>query len=251
MANALDQAEAALGPGDEICFVDSASTDRSAGIAAARGIPVIAAPLGKGNAIATLVAACRTEYVCCLDGDIWSSERNIAAELAHAVRATGDDLVLGDFEDPPGAVLSNTLAVYEPLVAALFPEVAGRCGAHPLTGFRAFRLIGAGGRLPPDFGIEAHLNIQFGLESRTIQVVQLGEYRGQFRYKPAMGREIAKAVLDLAERERRVTDSARRAWERWLEPIITHISTFRGEAADREMFRTELVELARRPAPRN
>ena len=249
LANALDQAETALEAGDDICFVDSASTDRSAAIATSRGIPVIAAPLGKGNAIAALTRACRTEYVCCLDGDIWSSERNMASELAAAVRTYGDDLVLGDFEDALGAVQSNTLAVYEPLVAALFPEVSGRCGSKPLTGFRAFRVAGAGTAFPSGFGIEAHLNIVFGLRPGGIRAISLGHYRGEFRYKPAMGREIAEAVLDLAESHQRIDNRGRHSWEQWLEPVITHIATFRGDVLARDEFRAELLELAGRPNP--
>lgn len=251
LAEALDQARQAATKGDQVCFVDSASTDSSKQIALSKGVRVIDAPLGKGRAVATLLRHCETEFVCCLDGDLVGSERNIAQELATAVRRAQGDLILGSFTDPVASVLSNTVGIYEPLVAALFPEVAGRCGSKPLTGFRAFRVSGAGpiDEIPPDFGVETHLNVVFGLSERQIHVSEIGCYAGRFLYKPTMGLEIADAILSLAERHRRIRRTQRPEWDAWVKPVVELISTYRGEDREREAFRGRLTLLAKRPTP--
>ena len=51
VANAIGQAAEAAESGDRVWFVDSASTDDSAAIATSLGAEVIAAPLGKGQAM--------------------------------------------------------------------------------------------------------------------------------------------------------------------------------------------------------
>jgi hypothetical protein len=140
--------------------------------------------------------------------------------------------------------------VYAPLVARLFPESAGSYGRRPLSGFRALRSDWAQGGLPGDFGVEAHLNITFALRSRaSIKAVSVGRYRGPFRYKPRMGAEVGRAILDLAQVHGRLEAGARPEWEAWLEVVLAHIATYRGDRRERERFGSALAELAARPLP--
>lgn len=231
-------------------FVDSASLDQSVQIAVDCGVDVIEAPLGKGRAMRRALAACETEYLCFIDADIHDSERNIPRELAKAVRAGDRTMVVGEFTDVTPGILSNTIGIYEPLIATLVPEAAGRFGSRPLTGFRIINTTVEWGRLPPGFGVETHLNIFASQHDRSSTCTQdIGEYQGRFLYKPKMGLEIAKPILDWAQSNGRLDPAARSAWDAWVAVVVAHISTFHGQPSMRVAFRKRLLELAARPLP--
>jgi glucosyl-3-phosphoglycerate synthase len=249
---ACAQAAEAARPHDTVVFVDSASTDGSAGVARAAGFDVLPAPLGKGAAVRTLLQQAPTDWVVLLDADVVGSERNLAEPLADAVRSEpGAACVIGDFEDRVPGVLSNTWAVYEPLVARLFPAAAGRFGTHPLTGFRAARIsvLGELGDIPDDFGLEAHLNLRASASRASCQVLELGWYEGRFRYKPTMGIEIGRAVLDEAERRGVLAPIRRPEWDRWVSQVAEVIADYRGLAEGRREFVERLAVMRTRALP--
>jgi glucosyl-3-phosphoglycerate synthase len=248
---ALGQLTEAARDGDVALFLDSASTDTSVEIARAFGVEVVAAPLGKGAAVRHLLEQLRTDWLVIVDADIHGSEHNLAKVLR---RAVDDDLstVVGQFVDrPSGGILSNTWGIYEPLVAALFPEADGQFGDKPLTGFRAINrsCIGDLGDVPDDFGLEAHLNLAAALSGRPWKVVDLGWYEGRFLYKPVMGREIGDAVLAAAVRSGRLSSFELPKWTAWVEGVVEVVATFRGEPSEREDFLRRLAKARHRPLP--
>lgn len=250
LPRALTDALAARRDGDEVVFVDSASTDDSAEVAEAHGVRVLSAPLGKGRAMQAALDACTTRLLCFVDGDIHGSSDNIPERLATCARTTEMTMVVGEFSERGRSILSNTVAIYGPLVAHLVPEAADRYGSRPLTGFRVIDATRDWGPLPPDFGVEAYLNVmapQFG--GAATCVCSIGLYEGRFLYKPTMGLEIAKPILDFAQRAGRIDAQQRAAWDAWVQVAVDHIATFRGEPERREAFRRRLLELAARPAP--
>jgi hypothetical protein len=130
------------------------------------------------------------------------------------------------------------------------PEAADRFGRKPLSGFRALRSDWAQGVLPTGFGVEAHLNVTFALRDQArIRPVAIGRYRGPFRYKPKMGAEVARAILDLAESRGRLRADDRPAWDAWLDAVFAHVATYRGDRRGRERFGAGLRDLAERPLP--
>jgi glucosyl-3-phosphoglycerate synthase len=253
LADALALAAAAAGPDDRVTFLDSGSTDDSAAVARSLGHEVFPAPIGKGRAMRSLLTDVTTPWVCFLDADILEAERNIAAELAAAVHSSPHSpMILGDFTDRHGqGVLSNTWTVYEPMVAALFPEVSGTLGGHPLTGFRAVRVDAAGppAALPPTFGVEAHLNVVAAQASPGIPVVHVGWYRGRFAYKPAMGWEIADALLGLALTLERLKPEDLDAWWRWTLEATAVIATYHGHDSEVPAYLRKLARLRARSTP--
>ena len=250
LTGALKLAQQAASAGDHVLFADSASTDGSEAIAKATGVETVSAPAGKGRAMARAWEQVRTSYICFIDADIFGCSHNIPSRLATAVRHQKPAMVVGEFGETEPGVLSNTVGVYEPLVAALFPEAAGRYGAKPLTGFRALRADLPVRPLPGDFGVEAHLNLSVALlPGATTMTTDIGNYEGRFLYKPTMGREIGRAVLDYAERLGRLDSLLRPQWNAWVETVVEHVASFRGEPHLRERFRQRLLELAQRPLP--
>lgn len=244
------QARAAAGPDDRVLAVDSGSDDGTAAVARNAGAKVLIAPAGKGLAMAAAVAAGDSPWICFLDADVPGDAPNYAAVLRAAVTQNRADHVLGEFDDRMGSVLSNTYAVYESLVAGLFPEAAGRFGSKPLTGFRAVRrAFLRPGEFPPGFGIEAHLNLSVLLAGGTHEVTPIGEDTNPFRYKPYMGREIAAAVLDLAQRSGRLSTSRRPEWDAWVEEAVSIIAGYQGTVAEQPAFVEQLGKLAGRPHP--
>jgi glucosyl-3-phosphoglycerate synthase len=250
ISNAVQQAREAAGPKDRVLAVDSGSRDNTAAVARRAGAEVLRAPAGKGLAMAAAVSAADSPWICFLDADIAPGSPNYAAALRAAIDSGGADHLVGEFTDPGAAVLSNTYAVYEPLLAGLFPEAAGRFGSKPLTGFRAVRRsFLRPGDFPPGFGIEAHLNLSVLLQGGSHEVIPVGCYSGPFRYKPYMGLEIAAAVLDLAERAGRLSPTCRPGWQAWVDEAVSIIAGYRGTDEERPAFTEQLGRLAGRPHP--
>lgn len=235
--------------GDRVWFVDSGSSDGSKEIGRSVGVEVLQAPVGKGRALRAAIERCETAYLCLLDADITQGSPALAGNLAAHVRCEPRDMVVGQFSDGPG-VLSNTMGIYQPLVAALFPEAADRYGRQPLSGFRILKIGDDLLRAPDGFGVEAFFNVVMALRPNSdVGWTDVGHYQGRFLYKPWMGREIGGAVLDLAQSGGRLAAAARPAWDAWVEDVVSHVASYRGEPTRREAFRARLMDLARRPLP--
>ncbi|GIH28947.1 hypothetical protein Aph01nite_72570 [Acrocarpospora phusangensis] len=251
VAGAVAEALAAAGAGDRVVAVDSGSGDATAERAAAAGAEVISGPVGKGAAMRLAAKHAGTPWLCFLDADLVETSENIAAVLrAEALRADESvAMIVGEFSDPPPEpVLGNTIALYPALVRALFPEADGRFGRRPLSGFRVVRpdLMAD---VPDDFGVEAHLNLTVAVSGRPFSVTPIGMYRQRFRYKPDMGLEIGKAILDLAVSHGRVAPSARPAWDGWVASLAATMGSYRGDPGDRDAFRAHLMAAAAAPLP--
>ncbi|WP_169734141.1 glycosyltransferase family 2 protein [Hamadaea tsunoensis] len=250
VATVVSQALQAAHQGDRVMVVDSASTDGTAGKAAAAGAEVLAGPIGKGAAMNAALRVIDTQWVCFLDADLGSSPENVPALLrAAAVNGTADHIA-GDWEyADPGTILSNTFTLYEPLVSRFFPEVAGRLGANSLTGYRAVRRRYLNSVLPNDFGVEAHINITVATAGGTCAVQHLGVIASRFRHKPAMGSEIAAAVLRLAVSSGRLDARDRPMWNEW---VIEGVAAIAGidAAGGRSQALAGLFAAIRRPMPR-
>lgn len=249
LAAALDQCLLAAGPGDEVWFVDSASSDGSAQIAASAGVERVAAPLGKGRAVAEAYARCATDYLCLLDGDLHASGANIAVALANAVALRPVDMVVGQFWDPEPTILSGTLGLYTPLMQSFFPECEDRFGSRPLSGFRALRTGLDLGAIPSGYGLEAHLNCQMIMAGAETAIGDIGWYQGAYRRKSSMGTEIAYGVLDQAMRCGRLTARRRPAWNRWVDVVGSELARYEGDPADAAAARLRIHAALARPRP--
>ncbi len=248
LAGALAQAFDAAEDGDRVCFIDSASTDTSAEIAASLGAEVIVAPLGKGRAMATALSHCRDGYICFIDADLEYSSSNIPAALRAATVASGADMVIGDYETERRR--SVTPAIYRPLVGALFPSAAHF--KQPLSGFRALNAELELGEWPPGYGIETHLNLVLVAAGRSVATTDLGFYRGPLRgyaNVPAIGRDVAAAILDFAEEQELLDRAARPGWDSWVFDVIAAIEAQPPVEASDEEYLAALDALAARPLP--
>ena len=223
LPNALRQALAAARPGDQVVFVDSASSDESAAVAAGLGVRRVDAPAGKGRAVALVLDTATTDHVVFVDADIENSERNIPAALRHAAERSGADLVVGDIDWAERPML-NSANVYRPLVGALFPEVLEPVGGFPFSGFRVLRTAFDWGPIPPGFGVDAHLNVTAAARGGRIVSEPLGRYWGPVRPKRLLGREVGAAILDAAVADGRLSRGCRAQWDAWVEHVVESIA---------------------------
>jgi len=250
VAHPLGLASEAAEPGDSVWFVDSASTDDSASVAAATGADVLAAPLGKGRAMAAAFEQCDTDYLCFLDADFERSETNIAARLREGAVSTRADMVVAEF-DEPGRRRTVTPTLYYPLLGALFPDVEPAITV-PLSGFRALRTDLDVTPIPPGYGVETHLNVCVPLLEGTVANQQVGWFRGKLRgYAniPQIGADVAGALLDLAERHGRLDPQRRCEWDAWVGVVLDELRDQPPDGSDDGGYVQDLLALAERPLP--
>jgi glucosyl-3-phosphoglycerate synthase len=255
VADVIDQASRAARAGDRVWFVDSASSDESAAIARGCGAEVIAAPAGKGRAIATALARCQTRYLVLLDADLVEWATNIPAALRKATVRTGAQLVIGSWTDRRQRVTAP--ALYWPLVNALFPdfgeprEGASSIAELPLSGLRVIDTTVPLGELPPGWGVETYLNLVVAAAGYRIAECDLGVVRGAFRFGHSgeVCAEIVTTILDFAVANGRLEPELRPQWERWAGDIVAAIATRPAPESPDDEFRAGLARLAARPLP--
>lgn len=242
----LEQCQAAAQPDDQVWFVDSASTDGSAAIAAEAGVAVVPAPLGKGNALAAAVSRWRDGWLIFVDADIEHSERSIPGALREAAAVSSAQMIVGTVDWQHRRSVGPYL--YQPVVRALFPEVPFL--PRPLSGFRALSPGLALGDLPSSYGVEVYLNVQVAVAGGRIEAPRLGTYQGPIRdYAniPQAARDIAVTLLDLAQAHGRIQE--RNPWEVWTERVLAVIDEQPREGADDAAYLRALQTAASEPLP--
>jgi hypothetical protein len=249
LANATLQAMDAAGPGDRVWFVDSASSDGSAEIAAQLGAEVIPAPLGKGRAVAEAINRCDTSHICFLDGDLESSSANIPLTLRRALADDDADMIVAEFSWPAKLFAGAVIGVYRPLVSRLFPEALDRYGAMPFSGFRILRSDLPVGSLPSGFGLETYLNVLCAVRGLRTGVVDVGVFNGPVRTKPELGLEVAQVLLDMATAHGRLDERLRPEWDAWVAAVMEVLWTQPEPDDPPRDYPARLAAVASRPTP--
>jgi hypothetical protein len=251
LPRSLGQAFGAADQGDQIWYVDSASTDDSRDIAHKLGASIVEAPLGKGNAVAAARQRCRAGLLCLIDADIIRSEHNIARRLRDAATRSPADMIIGEYDEVDRRRMV-TPSIFRPLTAALFPEVGALELRGPLSGFRSLRADLDLGHLPPGYGVETHLDIQATLAGYRVETCQLGSYDGPLRdytNVPAIAADVAAAILDLGEQHGRLSPTGRTDWDGWLAPVLDLLATPPPAGEDDTDFLSALARASARPVP--
>ena len=250
LSNVTWQAMEAAGPGDRVWFVDSASSDGSAEIAARLGAEVIPAPLGKGRAVAEALARCETSHICFLDGDLVSSSENIPRILRQASTENDAHMVVADFSWPEKKRFAGAvIGIYRPLVSKLFPEALDRFGGMPFSGFRMLRSDLPLGSLPSGFGLETYLNVLCTVRGLRTEVVDVGVFNGPVRTKPELGLEVAQVLLDVAIAHGRLDRLLRPEWDAWVAAAMEVLRTQPGPDEAPGDYAARLAAVASRPTP--
>jgi hypothetical protein len=243
-------AQQAAQPGDQVWFVDSASEDDSIAVARALGVQTLAAPAGKGRAMAVAIDRCDCRYICFLDADLFHWTMNVPAVLrAEAVR-TGADMVVGTYRDDRRRVILPYL--YWPLVDSLFPDFGRACGPTAMSGLRVLDPGRVQMPLPPGYGAETYLNLTFAAAGHEIAVADIGQLRGPLRGY-ANVQEVATAatteVLDFAVRSGRLDAELRPDWDGWVAQVLGAIGVPPPPGAPETEHLAAVATAAARPLP--
>lgn len=163
-----------LWPGviDEILVIDDRSVDGTGDIASRAGArvvrtedvsSVIGEPMGKGDAIWTSIAVCRTDLIGWIDGDLTAFDVDSVGQLFTMLRdLPWLQLVKGAFDrmSPDGELVEGRLTVLtaRPLLQIFYPELARLY--EPLGGIFAMRTpLAADLSLDSDYGVDVGMII--------------------------------------------------------------------------------------------
>ena len=246
---ALGQAFEAAETQDAVWFVDSASTDGSAEVAAGLGAEVVTAPLGKGRAMAHAIERCRHALRLLRGwgpGGVRAQHPGPAAGRPGrpSARHARGGVRLGGPALPQQHLRRLHTARRRPV-----PRGVRHGGRVPFSGFRVLRTDLELDGLPPGFGIETHLNLTAALRGWSVRHAELGSYEGVERPKPGIGHEIAGVILDLAERHGRLEPACRGAWEDWVEQVVQVTRECPPHGVESDEYEQRLADVAARPLP--
>jgi glucosyl-3-phosphoglycerate synthase len=174
---------------DEILVIDDRSNDETAAVAANAGARVVSTiehctdrrgPRGKGDAIRTSIAVCRSENMVWIDGDMSELDMERLVDLIRPLETDAHiRLVKGSFErrDANGRVSEGRLTALtaRPLLSLYFPELSTL--AEPLGGIFSMRTADARELfLEPDYGVDVGILIDVFVAhgSKAIREVPLG-----------------------------------------------------------------------------
>lgn len=200
----------------EILVVDDRSTDGTGLIAQRAGARVIrtedwcalnGGSLGKGDAIWASIAACRTDLIGWIDGDLTRFDMRLLGSVFGSLR---DDprtqLVKGSFDriNADGDIVEGRLTALtaRPLLGFFYPELASL--NEPLGGIFALRRsVAVELSLDPDYGVDVGVLIdvyeRFGFEA--IREIGVGILSHQSRPLTALAdtaQMISRAILSRA-----------------------------------------------------
>lgn len=200
----------------EILVVDDRSIDGTGEIAESAGARVIrtqdwcalnGGSLGKGDAIWASIAACRTDLIGWIDGDLTEFNMQSLYDVFAVLRRDQEvQLVKGSFDriNQDGEIVEGRLTTLtaRPLLGFFYPDLAFL--QEPLGGIFALRKsVAAELSLDPDYGVDVGILIdvheQYG--SRAIREVDLGTLSHQPRPLLALAdtaRMISRAILSRA-----------------------------------------------------
>lgn len=216
---------------DELVVVDGASSDGTARIAARAGARVVVEDgggRGKGDALATGLAATRADLVVFVDADVLEPDAATVVGLltplvddpaVHLAKACYDrPLTVDGRRSPTGGGRVTELTV-RPLLALLWPELADV--AQPLAGeYAATRETLEALALEPGYGVELGILLDVarahGVEA--IAQVDLGARTHRHHDLATLGRMAAQVLavaLDRLAREGRVAPDAVRGDVLW------------------------------------
>jgi len=202
----LDAARHHEGLVDELVVVDDHSHDDTAVVAGRHGARVVAlaAPTGKGAALAAGVAATRSDLVVFLDADVTSDSSDYVARLIGPLLAEPRiQLVKGYYvrplhDMPVGGGRVNDLAA-RPILSLLFPGLGEI--RQPLAGETALRRSAlASIDLEPAYGVEIALLIDTARRFGTASLAQVDLGIRRHRNRPLdelrpMAGDVLRAAL--------------------------------------------------------
>ena len=203
---------------DDVLVVDDSSTDGTGSIAARAGARVVRTidvlghagrSRGKGDAIAASLAACETDLIGWVDGDLVDFPASFVEPLFDALIVDDDvQLVKGAFTrlSPDGSATLGgrvTALTARPLLRLMFPALS--VIGDPLSGVFAGRVATLRSlRLEPDYGVDVGVLIDVWLRygSGSIQEVYLGELvheRQSMDRLTDMATMVARTIIGRAE----------------------------------------------------
>jgi hypothetical protein len=235
-----------LGVEGTVIVAASGCTDQTAAVAADAGARVLEVGLGKGVAIAALIAAFGEDALCLLDADLqYFGDEPLVATLARPVVAGFAEAVLADLHWRPVYPRLWMNGFFAPLAGALFPEALVALGSTPWTGQRAAiaNIWRALVELPEGFSVDLAINMQWVLSGARVVTVPTDDWTNPQRPKPHLMRDELAVLLDAATAHARL-QRPREHYERWFDRVHGHMAEYRPGADDPSQFEQRLLDTA-------
>ena len=233
----------------EVLVAASGCTDGTARVASDAGARVLSCQLGKGNAVAALVAANHHDVLCLVDGDLIDmGPIPLAVHLLAPIVDGRCDATVSDLwwrNVWPDVV---HYGFHAPLLGRLFPEVLARVGKCSWTGQRAAVADAWPAQLPTDYQVEMALNLHWGLGPWKSCPVPCDDWTQTVRVHADHSDQLwadIQMVLEAAKLRQRLIPAG--DYRRWFEQTFAFAQSFGGD--DAAAFERELLDYSLRLMP--
>jgi glucosyl-3-phosphoglycerate synthase len=234
-----------LGVPGEIIVSASGCSDDTATVAAAAGARAVEAPIGKGVAITTGVAASEGEIVCITDGDLeYYGPVPLVALLVEPILQGVADACISDLYWRPIYPDQWLNAFFVPFAGQLFPEVLPKVGSTPWSGQRAAVRELWPESLPGDFTADLAIVMHWNEHAERLRPVLANDWYNPIRPKPKQLELDYDLLVRTAIRAGRLSKDAQPRLDAWFAVVQGLVASYDPERHVPRDYEREVLQVS-------
>lgn len=226
----------------EVIVSASGCTDDTEQLARDAGASVVVAPIGKGAALRTGLAASRGDILVTVDGDVqYYGDEPLVTLLTKPLLIGIADACVTDLYWRPLYPQLWLHGFFAPIAGLLVPELLPKCGSTPWSGQRAAKRELWNLELPDDFTVDLKLLLHWNFSTPLLRPVLADDWVNPQRPKPDLMRQEFDLLVNTAVDHDRVTTKDLPALDRWFFAAHELMAAYQHGSDDPQEFERKLA----------